>query len=199
MFPASTDVSPGPTIWLFTWRGTSRAGWPRNAAAARRCRRRRGGKKNKQAKPEWNKRHLPTNLLVELSQSRVAGVCSSQSMPFCTILKLSACGTSLWRKALWRLSVATRKTKFTDEKSFFLSFFFFFFFYKSGHPQKKKTTKKKIKDKGWMIGMYGAWCFWGHLHGSRYTGTLRNCRRRARVHCECLRLADRLPRRRCKG
>lgn len=23
----STDVSPGLTIWLFTWRGTSRAGW----------------------------------------------------------------------------------------------------------------------------------------------------------------------------
>lgn len=32
VFLGSTDVSPGPTIWLFTWRGTSRAGWPTNAA-----------------------------------------------------------------------------------------------------------------------------------------------------------------------
>lgn len=65
--------------------------------------------------------------------------------------------------------------------------------------KKKEKKKDKDKDKEWITSMYGAWCFWGHLQGSRYTGTLRNCLRRVRVHCECLPLADRLPRRRGKA
>lgn len=85
-------------------------------------------------KKEKNQRRLPTSLVVELSQSRVAGVCSSQSMPFCTILKPSASGTSLWRKALWRLSVATRGQNHGWGRNLFDW---------EGRTHTKKTKKKK--------------------------------------------------------
>lgn len=92
-----------------------------------------GGKKKsfekgRGRKKKVNKRRLPTSLLVELSQSRVAGECSSQSMPFCTILKPSASGTSLRRKALWRSSVATRGQNHGWASFFFCRFFLFVFF-----------------------------------------------------------------------
>lgn len=90
----SPDVSPGLTIWLFTWRGTSRV----RSAPTKQHSDGKSFKRKKQKKR--NKCRLPTSLLVELSQTRVAEVCSSQSMLFCTILKPSACETSLWRKAL---------------------------------------------------------------------------------------------------
>lgn len=142
----------------------------------------KGKRKNK------NKRRLPTSLLVELSQSRVAGVCSSQSMPFCTILKPSASGTSLWRKALWRLSVATRGQNHGCGRN---RFDWEGLTHKKTKKERKKTQTKRVND-------LCVWCmmFWGHLPDSRYTGTLENCLRWACVHCECLRLADWPPGRR---
>lgn len=109
------------------------------------------GKVFKGKRKKKNKRRLPTSLLVELSQSRVAGVCSSQSMPFCTILKPSASGTSLWRKALWRLSVATRGQNHGCGRNRFD--------WEGLTHKKTKKRKKKDKLKEWMICVYGAWCF----------------------------------------
>lgn len=143
----STDVSPGLTIWLFTWRGTSRAGWAPSDAT------KWGGKKvlkrGEEGKKNVNKRRLPTSLLVELSQSRVAGECSSQSMPFCTILKPSASGTSLRRKALWRSSVATRGQNH-GWASFFCRFFLFVFSFwieKDLKHTQTQTKRQKTKQK----------------------------------------------------
>lgn len=130
--PLSPDVSQGPIIWLFTWRDTSRAG---QAPTKQRSE----GESFKRKKNNKNKRRLPTSLLVELSQSRVAGVCSSQSMPFCTILKPSASGTSLWRKALWRLCLLQQEDKIMDGEEIFL------IEKDLKHTQKKKDKKKTDK------------------------------------------------------
>lgn len=136
----STDVSPGLTIWLFTWRGTSRAGWAPSDAT--KWGEKKVLKRGEEGKKNVNKRRLPTSLLVELSQSRVAGECSSQSMPFCTILKPSASGTSLWRKALWRSSVATRGQNH-GWASFFCRFFSFCFFWIEKDLKHTQTHTKR--------------------------------------------------------
>lgn len=97
-----------------------------------------------------NKCRLPTSLLVELSQSRVAGVCSSQSMPFCTILKPSASGTSLWRKALWKVVCCNEKGQNHGMgKTFFL---------RRTHTKKTKKKQKKRHTQTKRVNDLYVWC-----------------------------------------
>lgn len=121
--------------------------------------RERGKKRRKSKQNLRNKktRRLPTSLLVELSQSRVAGVCSSQSMPFCTIPKTQCLrDVSLEERRSEGCLSCDERTKITDGQGLFgwegvergEDFFFFFFLTEDGLYTKKDTkSKKKNKQK----------------------------------------------------
>lgn len=115
-----------------------------------------------------------TSFLVDLALQEMGGVCSSQSMPFCTI---SCASMSPGIKADW-LVVETKKgrDKIMYEESKRGGWFI----------KKWKSFKKKKKSERMNGVLYGAWCF-GTTPGL-YTGTLKQILKKA-----CLKWADECP------
>lgn len=129
----SADVSPGPTIWLFTWRGTSNRRVPSST------RRRSKGdilfsllctfffffSGEMGGWEEKIQTHAISRLVSWWEPSQRAEwrergwegeACSSQSMPFCTCTEITQClrDLSFWKRGVWWVVCCNKRTKIAN-------------------------------------------------------------------------------------
>lgn len=136
----STDVSPGLTIWLFTWRGTSRAGWAPSDAT--KWGEKKVLKRGEEGKKNVNKRRLPTVSWLNCPRAGWRESVPAKACRFAPYWNPVPPGPLFGeRRSEGRL--LQQEDKIMDGQVFFVGFFLFVFFWIEKDLKHTQTHTKR--------------------------------------------------------